>query len=637
MFLPGSQHCVILALLVCTALPPAVFGQRPVPSPGTTNRGATALNGGDPTIDMDVYVRGADGAPIEVTAVVTLTSPTGQVAGQGTTLGGNIKFNGLAASSYTIQVVAPGYENAIEEFNSYNSGAARVTIAMRPASNVEKAAAGPSRIMLAPKAQKELGKALEALRANKPADARSHLDAAYRLAPNHPAVNYLFGAYFSQLKDLEKAKSYWTKTLEFDPKHTSALLALSEALMRERRLPDAESYVKRAVDADPSSWRAHAILAEVRLQQQQAEEAIKQAERALELGHGEAANVQPLLARALVESGNKERATKVLQEYVQNHPENAGARKQLESLQISAPAVSPNVAAAAVEVKPASAAAVAEVKTSTATEMAVAPPLPSSWLPPDVDETVPAVEPGAVCALDEVLQKTGKRVLEFVKSVDRFTANEFLKHESINKSGVAGSPETRKFNYVVAIEETRPGILNVEEYRLHGDSPVEFPGGVATLGLPALALIFHPYNAGNFEMSCEGLGRWNGQPVWQVHFRQRADKPNTFREYRIGQNGPAFPVGVRGRAMIATDSYQILRMETDLVAKIPQIRLVADHMVVEYGPVSFRNRNVQMWLPQTAELYSEWKGHRIHRIHSFSNYLLFSVDEKQQISAPKEK
>src|SRR6266852_2584567 len=314
MFLPGSQHRVILALLVCTALPPAVFGQRPAPNPGATNRGATALNGGDPTIEMDVYVRGADGAPIEVTAVVTLTSPTGQVAGQGTTLGGNIKFSGLAASSYTIQVVAPGYENAVEEFNSYDSGVARVTIAMRPASNVEKTASDSSRIILAPKAQKELGKALEALRANKPADARSHLDAAYRLAPNHPAVNYLFGVYFSQLKDLEKAKSYWTKTLEFDPKHPSALLALSEALLREKNLADAESYVKRAVEADPSSWRAHAILAEVRLQQHQAEEAVKQAERALELGHGEAANVQPLLAKALAESGDKERATKTLQE-----------------------------------------------------------------------------------------------------------------------------------------------------------------------------------------------------------------------------------------------------------------------------------------------------------------------------------
>jgi tetratricopeptide (TPR) repeat protein len=632
MFLRGSQYRIILSLFLCTALAPAVFGQRPTPNPGATNKGgegATALNGGDPTIEMEVYVRGADGAPIEVTAVVTLTSPTGQVAVQGTTLGGNIKFSGLAASPYTIQVVAPGYENAIEEFNSYNSGAARVTIAMRPASHMEETAPGPSRIVLAPKAQKEVGKALEALRANKPAAARSHLDAAYRLAPSHPEVNYLFGVYFSQLKDLEKAKSYWTKTLEFDPKHSSALLSLSEVLMREKNLADAESYVKRAVDAEPSSWRAHAIFADVFLQRHFPDEAIKQAERALELGHGGAVTVQPLLARALAEGGNKERAAKVLQAYIQDRPSDAAARGQLESLGSPVALIAANNGAGAPTFT-------AEAKASTATDAAVALPLPSSWLPPDVDETVPAVEPGAVCALDEVLQKTGKRVLEFVKSVDRFTASEFLKHESINKWGSAGAPETRKFNYVVAVEETRPGILNVEEYRIHGDLPVEFPGGVATLGLPALALIFHPYNAGNFEMSCEGLGQWNGQPVWQVHFRQRADKPNTFREYRIGQNGPAFPVGVRGRALIATDSYQILRMETDLVAKIPQIRLVADHMVVEYGPVSFRKRNVQMWLPQTAELYSEWKGHRIHRIHSFSNYLLFSVDEKQQISAPKE-
>lgn len=59
----------------------------------------------------------------------------------------------------------------------------------------------------------KLGKALSALRANKPGDARGHL--AYRKAPNHPAVNYLYGVYFFQMKDQEKAKSYWSKTLEF--------------------------------------------------------------------------------------------------------------------------------------------------------------------------------------------------------------------------------------------------------------------------------------------------------------------------------------------------------------------------------------------------------------------------------------
>jgi hypothetical protein len=175
----------------------------------------------------------------------------------------------------------------------------------------------------------------------------------------------------------------------------------------------------------------------------------------------------------------------------------------------------------------------------------------------------------------------------------------------------------------------------VIEYRKGVRSLSEYPGGVQTTGLSALALIFHFNNAGNFTMSCEGLGQWNGRPAWQVHFRQRADKPNTIRAYRFGENGPSYSVALRGRAWIAADSYQVVRMETDLVAPIPQIRLVSDHTLVDYGPVHFKRGNVEMWLPQSAELYSDWRGKRMHRRLSYSNYLLFSVDEKQKISEPK--
>jgi len=44
---------------------------------------------------------------------------------------------------------------------------------------------------------------------------------------------------------------------------------------------------------------------------------------------------------------------------------------------------------------------------------------------------------------------------------------------------------------------------------------------------------------------------------------------------------------------------------------------------------------VDMWLPQTAELYSELKGRRVHQRMSFGNYILFSVDEREKIAAPK--
>ena len=93
-----------------------------------------------------------------------------------------------------------------------------------------------------------------------------------------------------------------------------------------------------------------------------------------------------------------------------------------------------------------------------------------TWLPPDVDEKVPAVEETA-CSVDEIVQKAEERVLEFVRNLDRFTATESLTHQSINKHAQASTPV---------------GHLGVTEYRNGGVALNEFPGGIATNGLPAL-------------------------------------------------------------------------------------------------------------------------------------------------------
>jgi hypothetical protein len=270
-----------------------------------------------------------------------------------------------------------------------------------------------------------------------------------------------------------------------------------------------------------------------------------------------------------------------------------------------------------------------------ATGEGIADALHSSWLPPDIDEKASSVEPGAACALDEVMKNAGARIEEFLKNVDRFAATESVKHESINKWGIASDPITRKFDYLVAVQEVKSGLFNVEEYRSSANSPSEFPDGIETNGLPAMVLIFHPHNAGSFDFTCEGLARWNGGLAWQVHFRQRADRPNTMRKYRLGAQGRSYPVALKGRAWIAADSYQVVRMETQEIAPVPEIRLSADRTAIEYGPVHFKERNLDMWLPQSAEVFTDWRGRRFHRRHSFSKYLLFSVDEKQKISAPK--
>lgn len=623
MYLRALKYPAVIAILHLTT-GGLVYAQTAGPAAtgaADLNR-AMALNTFE-TATLDVYLEGADGKAVQVAAVVTLLKLSNEAYRQETAKAGHIRFSGITATEYSIQVTAPGYRTAVKQVEAKKDESRAVTFDLQPLS-VEDVAENRAYQALAPKAQKEIGKVLELLRAQRVADARSHLDAANRAAPHEAEVQYLYGVYAKQAGNAEQAKSYWMKALEFSPSHLSALLSLADALLRENHEAEALPYATRAVEVEPSSWRAHAILSNVYLRQGMADAAVKEGERAMELGHEQAWIVQPVLAGALAKKGEKEQALTLLEGYLREHSSDDEAKKLLGALQRISTAEGPGAASS-----------LTAEELSMSASGAAALPLPSNWLPPDVDEKMPPVEQGATCALGEVLEKAGKRAEAFVKNVERFTASESLKHQAIDKWGIAAPAETRKFDYVAAIEEPKPGFLVVEEYRNSGGSPAEFPGGVVTNGLPALALIFHPDNVLKFEMTCEGLARWNGKPAWQVHFRQRRDKPNTIRSYRLGLDGRSYPVALKGRAWILADSFEIARLETDLIAPVPQIKLVAEHTAIEYGPVEFHNRDVVMWLPQSAEVYYDWRGKRIHRRHSFSNYMLFDVDEKQHIAEPK--
>src|SRR5215475_2176480 len=278
-------------------------------------------------------------------------------------------------------------------------------------------------VLLAPKQQKELAKALEALRDNKLPEARKHLDAVYRVAPSDTETNFLLGVYWSQMQDWAQARSFLEKVLLLSPNHLGALLSLGGTLLQEQRPAEAADYFGRAVEAEPTSWRAHAALADACMREGLLEESIHEAERALELGHGQAEIVLPLLARALQLQGDEQQAALVFQRYLQGHGKDTSQARIATSLPNGSlgPDFSEAVAA-----------------------LASAPPglvntklLFSNWLPPDIDEIVPPVEPSVTCNLDEVLRQAGKRVQEFVANVDQFTATEGVTHETINRFGMA--------------------------------------------------------------------------------------------------------------------------------------------------------------------------------------------------------
>jgi hypothetical protein len=105
---------------------------------------------------------------------------------------------------------------------------------------------------------------------------------------------------------------------------------------------------------------------------------------------------------------------------------------------------------------------------------------------------------------------------------------------------------------------------------------------------------------------------------------------------RVWRKGTeVYPIPLKGRLWVSAASYDLLHLETDLRGPVRKLQLVKDHFAVDYGPVSFQNGKVQMWLPWKADMFMEVHGKRYHQEHTLTNYELFSVDTTETIGKPK--
>jgi tetratricopeptide (TPR) repeat protein len=615
-----------------------VFSMCLLALPKTTSAQIPTATGAGANGQIAVRVQEGGGSPFGRSAMVTLRSPSQRTnITTSTSDAGQALFTGLPAGQYVVEVSAPGYRTAQEQAVLAADGETEnIFVVMVPDNGGVGLPQGPGGAVLAPKALKETEKGLRALQADKLDEAETHLQRALQLAPGFPDVNYLIGVLWLRRHDAGQALGYLQKAVELAPKHAPALLALGEAQYLQRDYPHAIASLEQSASLKPTAWRAHWLAGVAYYQQGDYINAREHAQAALLVGQDKTGSARLLLGEAQAALGQREAALATLEQFQReqpNSPQTATAQKLLELLR--APERPKSDAAAATTPAATGAAGTNGPGSISGLSLpAIAPVTETTWAPPDVDEDKPAVEPGASCALDRVVQMAGARVAELVKNVDRFTATEEMEHESLSPLGVQISRETRTFNYLVAIRQIGTRELDVQEYRNGSVSMQQFPAHLATIGLPVLALVFHPYYQDEYDFTCEGLGQWHGKAAWIMHFRQRSDQMNEMRVYHVG--GMSFPVRLKGRAWIDAESSQILAMEADMVRPVPEIRLLRDHQLIEYGPVEFRKAKTPLWLPKSADWYCNLGGQRYHRRHNFSHFLLFSVEDSQHIGKPTE-
>jgi hypothetical protein len=254
------------------------------------------------------------------------------------------------------------------------------------------------------------------------------------------------------------------------------------------------------------------------------------------------------------------------------------------------------------------------------------------WDPPDVDAPLRSHSSSAPCLLSSVLEQSGARADAMIANLQNFTAQERIEYQSLGTMGNHLDGGTGTFDYTVVFEQRREG-LAVQESRAPEHGSYAFPASTRDVGLPEIALIFLPNFQGDYEMKCEGTAAWNGQPTWVVHFQQRRDRPS--RTLSFSDKGVVYPAKLKGRAWIAADSGEVMHLETSLMEGIPAMNVLAWYLSIDYAPVQFRTRNVRVWLPQVVDAYCNLGDHRTITYHTFTNFLLFSVQTDQVIEKPK--
>ena len=613
--------CLLLATSAWPQMKPAPpFQQKGTPIPETN---PTPIPGG-----LLVAVFGENKTALDRQAVVkALNKDTQKVAWETTTRKSEATLTNLSVGVYEVEVSAVGYLTAklevqIQEAN--NLYKVDVELKKDPAAvdlNV------PTEQQMPARARKAISQGVAALNSGKLKEAHKRLIAASELMPANPEVNFLLGYLFFQEKDFQQSETYLLAASTLDTHNVQALALLGRLQIQRQDYAAARNTLERATAADPENWMSHSLLAETYLKQHENEKARVQAQLAIDKGKGRGNSAEIALGQALENLGRDREALQAYETFLTESPSSpmaAQVRTMIDQLQqhISNPAVN----AAAVARNASSAPGVDALLATSAPELAM-----KAWGPPGIDDVRPRVAAGVVCPFDEVIDGVGERVKQLLDDVGRFGAIEDMLHEDLDALGHPITRTTLKFNYVASISETKPGVFNVEEFR--NPSADEFPGQIATRGLPSLALIFHPDERDDFQMVCEGLGDWHGEATWLVRFQQRADRPHRVQEYKI--NGHSYSISLKGRAWISANTFHLVHLESDLISPMPEIKLLGEHLAIDYNPQLFQKKSVELWLPKNAEIYFDFRGHHYLRRHSFDHFMMFSVDSDEKPKEPE--
>ena len=317
----------LLPLVLCLPLstPPALCQDSA--NEGTVPRGDRA--------EISVTVRDTSGESISAPATVKLYRD-GMPIDQSAASHGRAFFVFRTLGAYTVIVDATGYKAAQKDVTVPVAMKYEVDVYLQRESSSNESAGVPGKPLLAPKAKEALDKGLQALSANKLAEAEKFVGEAVKLAPGHPDVLFVQGVLYLNLRKWAQAQGVLEKAVQMDPSNGHVLGALGMALTDQGKYEAAIAPLEKSLQLEAAGgWETHWALGKAYYYRQRYDQALKTSQLALTESNGKAPQIELLVAQSLTAVGRYDDAAQTLREFLKSHgdsPEAATARRWLEGL-----------------------------------------------------------------------------------------------------------------------------------------------------------------------------------------------------------------------------------------------------------------------------------------------------------------
>jgi hypothetical protein len=240
--------------------------------------------------------------------------------------------------------------------------------------------------------------------------------------------------------------------------------------------------------------------------------------------------------------------------------------------------------------------------------------------------------------LEPILKAVGKNVGEFVRDFPNTVSLERIHQEKLGRNEKVQESLGSQTQYLCLSSDGAWG-PGFEEYRTNrggtqGGAHGLGKGFMLTSGFTSVSLLFHP--AYLSETSFRYLGR---QKIFErvtqvIAFAQQPAKARLRGTFKMA--GVSRTTLAQGLAWVDPETFQILRLRTDLLAPVPEVGLERETTEIEYGEVYFSRLREAFWLPRQVTVTVAWNGKRLRNQHQYSDFKLFNVEVTQQIRKPGE-